>query len=224
MAELRVAAAVFRDLLEIVVPMVEVRDMSFLQSNLQPHADWSSARESAAAVCFIAMLSLLQFPDLEQHALNLGAVRSLVRLYRSRAEYLKKQDLGGSHRLESLLLSNSARADAFGAFAALPVATGRQQQQRQLRKVVRAAARPSPLQVAVWMGYYRRWHVLTGRIVEGEVQQDDAQSDRRRGLTFDVVGLDEVSVSFINVLTVGRSQRVAESHGHACGWRRSMWL
>lgn len=187
-------------------------------ADLQPHPDWSPSRESAAAVCFIAMLSLLQFPDLEQYTLNLKAIRSLVRYYRSRAEYLKKQDLGGSPRLAALMMSNAARAEAFGAFGSLPVATGRQQQQRQLRKVVRAGARPSPLQVAVWMGYYRRWHALTGRIVEGEVQHDDAQSDRRRGLTFDVVGLDEVGVT-LALLTSGRGEGVAKFDCNARrGW------
>lgn len=139
------------------------------------------------------MLTMLQSPDVDEHSSNVDAIRDLVRLNRSRSTFLSKLDPDtNTPQQTAILASNIGRADALNAFASLPIATGRQQQQRQLRKVIRAAARPSALQAAVWLGFYRRWQDLTAKITEGETLQDDLSNDRRRGLISDLAGLNEV--------------------------------
>jgi hypothetical protein len=76
--------------------------------------------------------------------------------------------------------------------------SGRQQQQKAFRKVIRQYARPLTSAVAIWLGIAAVARTLTSKIVAADADSTAFRTLRPRGLTADIDGLDEVSVSVIS--------------------------
>ena len=71
--------------------------------------------------------------------------------------------------------------------------TGRQQQQRQLRKVIRTFFRPSTLGISTWLGLSALAQSLTLQIKGSSSEPSLAAGrDHRTRLSGDVAGLSEV--------------------------------
>ena len=76
----------------------------------------------------------------------------------------------------------------------LTLLSGRQQQQRQLRRAVHAYALPTTLSISVWLGLAASAKGLTAKITAAEAQMANGDRNaRRRGLA-DIDGLDEVGL------------------------------
>jgi len=138
----------------------------------------------ALLIAKVATVTSLTGPDVEQTNLASPALLALSKL-----TLLVRSSISNSQAQMDEITSHSTMLAELGS---LPAATGRHQQQRAIRRVMKRHSRPSTLLSTVWFGLAARAKTLIGKILAAE--SDDSNGDRdmrRRNLAADIEGLTE---------------------------------
>ena len=158
-------------------------------STTQADALSSSAHgEPAVLISLVAVLTVLVSPDYEQLGHSVPVLRALKELtWVAHEKHLPEEtpnnNFGGARRRLEI------RCKVFDLIANLPAATGRQQQQRQFRRVYRPYTIPTTGGVSVWLGISVVAKSLTSKIIAADASV--TAQNRRRGLAPEIDGLDE---------------------------------
>ncbi|KAK4687682.1 neurofibromin 1, partial [Tremellales sp. Uapishka_1] len=173
--DLGTAADAFRETILAVLRLAEAKP---------EHLAATPNAKSAVLLASIAALTGLIGPDVEQSSLASPALLALSRL--TFIVYGPVDQSNGP-----IVEEVAAQAQLMAELANLPPATGRQQQQRQIRRVARAHFRSSIPLVATWLGLAARANSLTSRIVRADHDELNERDSRRKALAADIEGLDE---------------------------------
>lgn len=141
---------------------------------------------AAVLVAKVATITSLIGPDVQQTNMasqSLRALSKLVLLVRS-----------GISNSQAQLDEITDHSTMLAELASLPPATGRQLQQRAIRRVIKQHIRASTLLSTIWIGLNARATALAAKIAKAEASESNGDRDsRRRMLSADIVGLNEVS-------------------------------
>lgn len=151
-----------------------------------------SIGSAATLVAAAALLSSLIQPDTEQIGLALPCSAVLAKII----AVANRTILSG--RNDSNPISDLARGTVeshirlLEELAVLPPATGRQQQQRQIRRVIKTFLHSSTLGTSTWIGLAAVARSLTSRILRAESDASTIERHQsRRDLAADIDGLHE---------------------------------
>lgn len=138
----------------------------------------------AVLIAKLATVTALTGPDVEQTNLGTPALVSLSKLM-----LLVRSAISKTTADMDEITSHSAMLSELGS---LPSSSGRHQQQRAIRRVMKKHARPSTLLSTVWLGLAARVKTLTNKIVTADTDDSSGDRDfRRRNLAADIEGLTE---------------------------------
>ncbi|WOO81456.1 Neurofibromin [Vanrija pseudolonga] len=139
---------------------------------------------AAVLVAKVATITSLIGPDVQQTNMasqSLRALSKLVLLVRS-----------GISNSQAQLDEITDHSTMLAELASLPPATGRQLQQRAIRRVIKQHIRASTLLSTIWIGLNARATALAAKIAKAEASESNGDRDsRRRMLSADIVGLNE---------------------------------
>lgn len=139
---------------------------------------------NAVLIAKVATITSLTGPDVEQTNLAAPALMALSKLM-----LIVRSAISNSQAQMDEITGHSQMLAELGS---LPPATGRQQQQRAIRRIMKKHVRPSTLLSTVWLGLAARVKTLTAKIIAAESDEAADRGDfRRRGLANDIDGLTE---------------------------------
>ncbi|KAL7420982.1 Ras GTPase activating protein ira2 [Cryptotrichosporon argae] len=148
-------------------------------------ADTANA-QIALIFVFVALVIGILEPDIEQTSLARPCLLWLSKLTAA------VQAATSGNKDPQVQADMASRILLLDELYQLPVALGRQQQQRAIRRVFKTHARSSTTTVAIWFGLAARARSLASKIAS--VDADDVSADRdfrRRNMTADIEGLGE---------------------------------
>ncbi|ORY28775.1 hypothetical protein BCR39DRAFT_533800 [Naematelia encephala] len=146
---------------------------------------------TATIVASSASMISLSWPDVEQGSMispSLTALAGLVKV--AHKSQLARSSADDTDEARDAVRQVMIRIRVLEEIAILPSATGRQQQQRTLRKAIRPYIRPAIVPTSCWLGLVAYCRNLTARIISADADRKERDS-RRRALSADIDGLDE---------------------------------
>lgn len=149
-----------------------------------PELAKAPAARPAVLVAKVATVTSLTGPDVEQTNMAgpaLMALSKLMLIVRSST----------SNNTQAQLDEITSHSNMLAQLGSLPPATGRNQQQRAIRRIMKAHVRSSTLLGGVWIGLVARLRVLTNKIHSAESDAAEKDYGRRRNMAADIDGLTE---------------------------------
>lgn len=139
----------------------------------------------AVLIAKVATVTNLTGPDVEQTNLASPALLALSKLM-----LIVRSGISNDQNQADEITGHSTMLAELGS---LPPATGRHQQQRAIRRIMKRHVRPSTLLSTVWFGLNARATTLTEKVIAAEKANNGAEDRdmRRRNLAADIDGLTE---------------------------------
>lgn len=161
-----------------------VHSMLNIVSALPDLAKAAQARP-AVLIAKVATVTSLTGPDVEQTNMAAPALMALSKLM-----LVVRSSVSNSQAQMDEITSHSTMLSELGS---LPAATGRNQQQRAIRRIMKSHVRSSTLLGGVWVGLAARMRLLTNKIHSAESDETNGERDfgRRRNMAADIEGLTE---------------------------------
>lgn len=150
-----------------------------------PELAKAAAARPAVLVAKVATVTSLTGPDVEQTNMAAPALMALSKLM-----LVVRSSASNSQAQMDEITSHSSMLAELGS---LPSATGRNQQQRAIRRIMKTHVRSSTLLGGVWIGLAARLRTLTNKIHSAESDEPNGDRDigRRRNMAADIQGLTE---------------------------------
>ncbi|CAK9779949.1 putative ras GTPase activator [Cutaneotrichosporon oleaginosum] len=148
-----------------------------------PELAKAPAARPAVLVAKVATVTSLTGPDVEQTNMAAPALQALSKLM-----IVVRSSVSNSQAQMDEITGHSNMLAELGS---LPPATGRNQQQRAIRRIMKSHVRSSTLLGGVWIGLAARLRILTNKIHTAESDESEKDYGRRRNMAADIEGLTE---------------------------------
>ncbi|ORX39325.1 putative ras GTPase activator [Kockovaella imperatae] len=183
------------DLIDINDAFDAVRHISeaFVKA-AEPHPEAFSssvAGDAASLVAIVSTVGQLCSPDFEHIAATTSVMKTIIKITQIAYQVKLPSSSPGQTNWGDPEKRVQARMTMLRDLSSLPPSLGRQQQQRQLRKIYRPYCVPSTGGIAIWTGWAQVAKVLTSKIVAAYADSTVPYGGRCRGLALDIEGLDE---------------------------------